>query len=197
LIPWDICENVPEDFDRTLRKSNFPMVIGDMAFKRGNYVQAALAFRDALDRKERATPAGAFAFGDALIALRNYRFAERNIRAGLSMAPKWADRLDRHGVYGPGVAGKKGDLEKHLAEVEQFTKDYTKTASGWFLLGYLRMTSGDVGLREKAAEAFEALLSLQPGDELATRYLDLLRQEKLEIGSDPVGSDPVNPLAGR
>jgi len=183
LVPWNCAEVVPDDFQRTLRKSNFPMVMGDMAFKDGNYVQAALAFRDALDRRAKATAAGAFAFGDALIGLRNYKYAENSIRNALVLAPTWADKLDRNGVY-----GKKGDLAKHLAEVEQFTKDYRKVASGWFLLGYLRMTSGDIGEREKATTAFEMLLELQPGDELGRRYINLLKNERreidLEIGDD-------------
>jgi tetratricopeptide (TPR) repeat protein len=188
LVPWDCAETVPEDFDRTLRKSHFPMVIGDIAFKDGNYVQAALAFRDALDRNEAATPAGAFAFADALIALRNYQYAEKSLRAGLTMAPTWADKLDRNGVY-----GKNDDLAKHLSDVEQFTKDYPKVASGWFLLGYLRMTSGDIGLREKALPAFEEFLDLVPDDALGRRYVDLLKGERREIRLEIGIDDPKEP----
>jgi len=195
LVPWNCVEAVPEDYKRTLRKSHFPMVMGDMAFKAGNYVQAALAFRDALGRRANATAAGAFAFGDALVALRNYQYAEKSIRGGLTLAPTWADKLDRNGVY-----GKKGDLEKHLTEIEQFTKDYKKVPAGWFLLGYLRMTSGDIGLREKAVAAFEVLLTLRPDDELGRRYIDMLRSERreidLEIGEDVTSGPQLAKVGG-
>jgi tetratricopeptide (TPR) repeat protein len=143
-------------------------VIGDMAFKDGNYVQAALAFQDALTRKPEA--AGAlFALADALIALRNYGYASDCIRGGLSAAPRWADDLDRHGVY-----GQEGHLERHLAEVTEFAELYPRDRRAWFLLGYLRMTSGIEEERDQAAAAFRRAADLDPDDRQSLRYLELL-----------------------
>jgi tetratricopeptide (TPR) repeat protein len=165
LVPRDIVEAIPEDFDRTLRKSNFPLVIGDMAFKEGNYVQAVLAFWEALDRKPDAVTCH-FALADALLALRNYGAATELIRAGLEMSPKWADELDRRGVY-----GVKGDFEKHLDEGALFAESNPRAPEAWFLLGYLQMTSGDAKARKAAEASFRHALMLNPDDGVAQRYL--------------------------
>jgi predicted TPR repeat methyltransferase len=108
-----------------------------------------------------------FALSDSLVALRNYGFAAELIRAGLAKSPKWADRLDRHGVY-----AVKGDLEKHLKEVTRFAEVNPRAPEAWFLLGYLRMTSGIAEEKKAAADAFRRVLDLSPDDDLARRYLE-------------------------
>jgi tetratricopeptide (TPR) repeat protein len=171
LVPRDIEEDVPEDFERTLKKSHFPLVIGDMAFKEGSYVQAAIAFWDALDRKPDAV-APHFALADALVALRNYGLATELIRAGLEMSPRWADRLDRRGIYG--AKDEKG-FEKHFGEVKLFAQQNPRAPDAWFLYGYLLLTSGDERRRGAAEEAFRLALRLDPDDALSRRYIDLLK----------------------
>jgi len=172
LVPRDIVEAIPEDFDRTLRKSNFPLVMGDMAFKEGNYVQAVLAFWEALDRKPDAVTCH-FALGDALLALRNFGTATELIRAGLGMSPRWADKLDRRGVY-----GVKGDFEKHLDEAALFAESNPRAPEAWFLLGYLEMTSGEAEAKKVAEEAFRHALDLDPDDALSRRYLENLTRKE-------------------
>ena len=168
IIADDLKEDMPEGYRRRLEKSNFPMVMGDVAFKAGDYVQAALAFQDAADRRPEAAAAH-LAFADALIALRNYGYAADELRVGLRLAPTWADDLDRHGVY-----GEKGHLEKHLAEVEEAASRHGAGADAWLLLGYLRLTSGMPAEMEKAGQAFREVLSRAPEDALARRFLERL-----------------------
>ena len=172
LVPRDIVEVIPEDFYPLLRDSHFPMVIGDVAFKDGDYVKAALSFREAFDRNQTGV-ASRFALGDALVALRNYAYASDAIRSGLEASPRWADNLDRHGVYGN---DKEGDLERHLTEVAEYTEKYPKSHRAWFLLGYLQMTSGEKPIRAKAPLAFRRALDIEPDDPIAWRYLELLTE---------------------
>lgn len=173
IVPRDVEEAVPEDFDRTLRQTHFPLAIGDMAFKDGSFVQAALAFRDAVERRPDAA-AGHFALSDALVALRNYGYAADEIRDGLALAPKWADGLDRRGVYGD----RPELVAEHIGELESFLDTHGQGADGWFLLGYLRMTSGDPEARAAAPAAFREALARDPSDALSLRYAHLLETEE-------------------
>ena len=161
--------SLPEGYVQEVARSRFPLVAGDVALRKGEYAKAAVAFADAVRRHPDAA-GPCFALGDAFVGIGQFDRAARTIRTGLSSAPRWADSLDRRRVYG--VAD---DHAKHLKSAEDHARETPENANAWFLLGYLRMTSGLKQERDLASRAFHCALSLDPDDDLSLRFLRRLR----------------------
>ncbi len=155
---------LPTGYVESVAESRFPLVKGSVAFTKGEYGKAAAAFADAADRHPDAA-GPQFALADALVALGKWDGAARAVRAGLDLAPRWADSLDRRKVY-----GRAGDHEKHLRAAEEYALAHTVEADAWFLLGYLRKTSGVTEEQDRAAASFRQALSLSPEDSHALRF---------------------------
>jgi len=158
LIPPD---SVPEEFKLKLSDSRFPMVTGDVALKRGEFAKAAVAFDDA-SRRHPESAGPLFALGDALLGLGKHERAAGTIRKGLAKAPKWADSLAR------------GNADQ-LKAAAKYAQEHPERGDAWFLLGYLRLTSGIKSERERAETAFSHAVSIDPRDEVSLRYLLRLR----------------------
>jgi cytochrome c-type biogenesis protein CcmH/NrfG len=157
--------SLPAGFARDVAESRFPLITGDVALRKGEYGKAAVAFADAARRHPKA-PGPNFALGDALVGIGQFDRAARFIRIGLERAPRWADSLDRSRAY-----GLTGDHKKHLEAAAKHARELPANANAWFLLGYLRMTSGIKTERDRAARAFERVLSIDPDDEVTLRFL--------------------------
>jgi len=141
---------------------------GSAAFRAGDYVAAADAFRRTmLLEPDNAVPR--FALANALFALGEYEYATFLVRRGMEMLPEWPE-------VGPDLRDLYGDLDR-LAEQTLALELYANTQGGrdaLLLLGYVRFFTGDL---DGARTTFEAAAAVpwrdsgQPVDPAASLFL--------------------------
>ena len=68
-------------------------------------------------------------------------------------------------------------LFRNISELVEFTEDHPESEEGWFLLGYLRTTSGDAKLRGQALAAFRKALEKSPDDPHTLYFVRRLEDE--------------------
>ena len=105
------------------------------------------------------------AYGLAHFALGGYDASADAIRRGLGLVPDVIDRpIDVSRQYG-GAA----ELRSHLGALESHVEAHPDDANAWFVLGYVRFSTGEP---ESAAAAFAKAASLRPDDPYAAILRD-------------------------
>ncbi len=137
---------------------------GEKEFRSGNYDVARRSFSYAV-LEDPEDGFSELAYGLAHFALGGYDAAADAIRRGLGLVPDVIDRpIDVSRQYGGAE-----DLRSHMGALDSHVVARPDDANAWFVLGYVRFSTGEP---ESAAIAFSKAASLQPGDPYAAILRD-------------------------
>jgi hypothetical protein len=151
---------------RVLSGAEYFLRLGDDSFLTGDYDKAAEAYRQAVD-SDPDSPVARFALAEALIATGDYHQAAFVIREGLKLDPNWVrSDLDRKKLYGGEAA-----FNKVQEAIDRYISEHPFDSASQFVGGYARFFSPG---RDKALEAFQRVLRLQPEDKDAARFIEAL-----------------------
>jgi uncharacterized protein (TIGR03066 family) len=155
--------------------------LAQTAFQQGDYVSAA---RD-VDLAIRALPKDAVLHEfRALIffATEDYKQAAATLYAVLSAGPGW-DWTTLSGMY-----AQTSTYTDQLRTLEEFVKANSASADARFVLAYHYLTCGHT---EAARKQYEAVLKLQPNDQLSAQLLTLVGgTEEAPPGAKPTPQPP-------
>ncbi len=140
--------------------------LGDDAMKRGDYVAARKAYRQAVESDPTAASAR-FATAEALIAVGDYHRAAFAVREGFERDAAWAEHgHDRKAIFASDAA--RDAVDKAVAG---YAASKPFDAAGALLVGYTRFFSGDL---DGARTPLQDAVRLAGGDAVAATLLDAI-----------------------
>jgi tetratricopeptide (TPR) repeat protein len=153
-----------------------PLQHGDAAFAQGDYAEARRHYvRAQLDGPYVGEATLAYAF--TRFAEGDYALAALAFRRGVATVPDAINRpIDALNFYGDANV-----LEAHLQALTTHLSGQPEDVYGWFVLGYVRLSSGDAA---GALEAFDQAVVLDPPDQLLYLLRDAA-QAQLHAPSPP------------
>ncbi len=150
------------------------VIRGDQYFKRGHYLRASEEYRVAA-LADQVSPWKKLAFGHALFAVGNYSYAEYALRRGVSsVRDKSQFRVDVVGLF----PSRRAFSEK-MRDLKRYVTYAPRDPSGLTVLGYMYYASG---AERESAEIFRILKRLNPEDDFAGFFLELLNEGDGEAG---------------
>ncbi|MBS0260396.1 MAG: tetratricopeptide repeat protein [Planctomycetes bacterium] len=153
------------------------------AFKQGDYAKASSEINLAIKALPKDAALHEFR---ALVffATKDYKQAAATLYAVLSAGPGW-DWTTLSGMY-----ASVGTYTDQLRALEDFVKANPGASEGHFVLGYHYLTCGHP---DNARRQFEEVLKLQPGDQLATQLVQLLKGDDDNNPADPKAAQQPTP----
>jgi uncharacterized protein (TIGR03066 family) len=156
-----------------------------MSFQVGDYQQALSLTDQALAKMPNDAAMHEFR-ALCLFALQRYDEAAAVLYSVLSVGPGW-DWTTMAGLY-----SNTDTYTQQLRALENYRSQHPDDAAPAFLLGYHYSTAGH---KEEAADQYEAVLKLQPGDQLSAGLLSLLRPPPTRPAAPPQPGTPPAPGA--
>ncbi len=156
-----------------------------MSFQVGDYQQALSLTDQALAKMPNDAVMHEFR-ALVLFALQRYDEAAAVLYSVLSVGPGW-DWTTMAGLY-----ANTDTYTQQLRALENYRSQHPDDAAPAFLLAYHYATAGH---KEEAADQYEAVVKLQPGDTLSAGLLSLLRPQPARPATPPQPGVPPTPGA--
>lgn len=143
---------------------DFYLRLGDVHFKRGEYVEAVEAFKKAA-QEDPGAAVPKFALGEGLFATGDYHYSAYNIRKGLEIDESWVQQtIDRRELY-----GNPTEFDRHLASIQAYIGEHPYDTAAHFVYGYNAFFSADY---DTALAAFQRVQEIEPGERFSTLFLN-------------------------
>jgi len=160
------------DAQQRIPVNNAVLADAARAFQEARYEDArAYLARAVLNDPQNGFAELAYALGH--FALGDYQAAAAAVRRGVALVPDVIDApIDVVRQY-----GEAKDFETHMQGLQLYVASHPEDQNAWFLLGYVRYSSGNP---QEAAEAFTKAAGLDPNDTYAAVFRDAVDHVKME-----------------
>ncbi|MEP0842271.1 MAG: tetratricopeptide repeat protein [Phycisphaerae bacterium] len=166
-----------ERTETLIKQAYTSMDRGLIAFREGQYREAADAFRLAADTNQ-GDPAPKIYAGHALFATGRYREAVKFLRAALERQPRIAYlNYDMRSDY-----RRREDFDRQLAALREALRLAPRDEDRLFMLGYVLYFGGQ---RENAYYEFEKLVRINPRDRLAAQLMERCQPPDVVVSAPP------------